>query len=184
MEQRNWSWISRYVLVIVISLVLGGVIGEFSLFKQTTLGTPKLAASALVQFMGYGGALLLLWLLGQKAARQFRAGGGKTAFLSFIVVPLLTLVVVAGAYTVLLSLLRPFLDGGIKNTFNWVFVLGITVSAFWLAYALFHHSEPLVDLFKSESRDEPEVTLEKCRSCGGPLAPGANFCHVCGTPTK
>ena len=181
MVNRNWAWISRYVLVIVISLVLGGVMGEFSLFKQATLGTPKLTASGLVQFMGYGGALLLLWLLGQKAAGQFKAAGGKTSFLSYIIVPLLTPVVVAGAYTVLLSILRPFLAGGIRNTHNWIVVLGITASALWLAVSLFHHSEPLVDLFRSEKPDEPAVNLPKCRSCGGPLAPAANFCHVCGT---
>jgi hypothetical protein len=115
---------SRYVLVIVISLVLGGVIGELALFNQTTLGTPKLTASALVQFMGYGGALLL-WLLGQRAADRFRTERGKAAFLSFIIVPLVTLIVVAGAYTVLLTVLRPFLDAGLRNTYNWVLVLGI-----------------------------------------------------------
>ena len=75
--KRDWAWMSRYILVIVISLVFGGAIGEFALFKQTTLGTPKLSASQLVQFMGYGGALLLLWLFGQRGAIQFREGGGK-----------------------------------------------------------------------------------------------------------
>jgi hypothetical protein len=181
MVNRDWAWMSRYVLVIVISLVLGGVIGELTLFKQTTLGTPKLTASALVQFMGYGGALLLLWLLGQGAANRFRADRGKAAFLSFIIVPLVTLIVVAGAYTVLLTVLRPFLDAGLRNIYNWVFVLGITASALWLAVALFHHSEPLVDLFRSAGADRLNPDAPKCRSCGAPLAAGANFCHVCGT---
>ena len=181
MVNRDWVWMSRYILVIVIALVLGGVIGELTLFKQTTLGTPKLTASALVQFMGYGGALMLLWLLGQRVAGQFRSDGGKAAFLSFIVVPLVTLIVVAGAYTVLLTVLRPFLDAGLRNIYNWVFVLGITASALWLAVALFHHSEPFVDLFRSEGADRLNAEAKKCRSCGAPLFPGANFCHVCGT---
>lgn len=56
----KWTWMGRYVLVIVIALVLGGVIGELTLFQQTTLGTPRLSASMLVKFMGFGGALLLL----------------------------------------------------------------------------------------------------------------------------
>lgn len=184
MVHRDWAWISRYVLVIVCSLVLGGVIGEFSLFKQTTLGTPKLNASALVQFMGYGGALLLFWLLGQKAARQFRERAGRVAFLSYIIVPLVTLIVVAGAYTVLLAILRPFLDGNLKNVYNWIFVLGITVSALWLAVSLFHRSEPLVDLFRSDEAGAVEPDTVKCPACGAPLLAGANFCHVCGTPTK
>ena len=184
MVHKDWTWISRYVLVIVISLVLGGAIGEFSLFKQTALGTPKLTASALVQFMGYGGAMLLLWLLGQKAARQFKDVGGKAAFLSFIIVPLVTLIVVAGAYSVLLTILKPFLDPSLRNIYNWVFVLGITVSALWLAVALFHHSEPLVDLFRSERSGQADGEVQKCKSCGAPLAAGANFCHVCGTASS
>ena len=183
MVNRDWVWMSRYVLVIVISLVLGGVIGELTLFKQTTLGTPKLTASALAQFLGYGGALLLLWLLGQKAARQFRDSRGKGAFLSYIIVPLVTLIVVAGAYTVLLTVLRPFMDAGLRNIYNWVFVLGITASALWLAVALFHHSEPLVDLLRPEAGDGSDLELEKCKSCNAPLVPGARFCAACGTAT-
>lgn len=179
---RDWTWISRYVLVIVISLVLGGVIGEFSLFKQTTLGTPKLTASALVQFLGYGGALLLLWVLGKKAVGQCRSAGGKAAFVSYLVLPLVTLIVMAGAYSVLLAVLRPFLDAGSRNIYNWVFVLGITLSALWLAIALFHHSEPLVELFRQEGVDLPDVDARKCSSCGASLSRGANFCQVCGAP--
>src|SRR5258708_40327204 len=99
MVKKDWAWMSRYILVIVIALVLGGVIGELALFRQTTLGTPKLTASALVQFMGYGGALLLLWLLGQKGSTQFRDSRGKAAFLSYIIVPPVTLIVGAGART-------------------------------------------------------------------------------------
>lgn len=181
MVKRDWAWISRYLLVIVIALLLAGVIGEFSLFKQTTLGTPRLTASALVQFMGYGGALLLFWLLGQRASSQFRNGGGRPAFLSFIIVPLVTLIVVAGAYTVLLQILRPFLDPGLRNVYNWIFVLGITVSALWLAVALFHHSEPLVDLIRSEGSGPSPADAAKCRFCGAALVPGARFCPACGT---
>ncbi len=181
MMKKDWAWMSRYVLVIVIALVLGGLIGQLALFKQTTLGTPKLTASALVQFMGYGGALLLLWLLAQRAGNRFREGGGNAAFLSFIIVPLVTLIVVAGAYSVLLTVLRPFLEAGLRNAYNWVFVLGITASALWLAVALFQHSEPLVDLFRPEGADRSESDADPCRSCGASLVPAANFCHVCGT---
>lgn len=131
--------------------------------------------------MGYGGALMLLWLLGQRAGSQFRNGGGKPAFLSFIIVPLVTLIAVAGTYTVLLQILRPFLDADLRNIYNWVFVLGITVSALWLAVALFHRSEPLVDLFRTEGSDPSNSPSVKCRSCGATLVLRAMFCHVCGT---
>ena len=178
---KDWGWISRYVLVIVVALVLGGIIGELPLFKQTTLGTPKLNASALVQFLGYGGALLLLWLLGRKASEQFR-GQPRTAFLSYIILPLITLIVVAAAYSVLLTILRPFLDAGPRNIYNWIFVLGITASALWLSIASFQHSDPLADLFKSDrAAPAPDVVMQNCTACGASLAAGANFCQVCGT---
>lgn len=178
---KDWGWISRYVLVIVVALVLGGIIGELPLFKQTTLGTPKLNASALVQFLGYGGALLLLWLLGRKASEQLR-GQPRTAFLSYIILPLITLIVVAAAYSVLLTILRPFLDAGPRNIYNWIFVLGITASALWLAIASFQHSDPLADLFKSDrAAPATDAVTQNCTACGAGLVAGANFCQVCGT---
>lgn len=180
MMHKDWGWISRYVLVIVVALVLGGIIGELPLFKQTTLGTPKLNASALVQFLGYGGALLLLWLLGRKASEQFR-GQPRTAFLSYIILPLITLIVVAAAYSVLLTILRPFLDAGPRNIYNWIFVLGITASALWLAIASFQHSDPLADLFKSDrAAAAPDAVTSNCTACGAALIAGSNFCQVCG----
>ena len=180
MARSNWAWISRYVLVIGIALIMGGAMGAFSLFKQTTLGTPKLTASALVQFMGYGGALLLFWLLGQKAAEQFRKSEGRAEYLSYIVIPLVTLIVVAGAYTVLLTILRPFLDPGPRNVYNWIFVIGITASAVWLAIALFQHSEPIIELFRPADAIPPQVEMQKCGGCGASLPIAANFCQVCG----
>jgi hypothetical protein len=180
MMHKEWGWISRYVLVIVVALVLGGIIGELPLFRQTTLGTPKLNASALVQFLGYGGALLLLWLLGRKASEQFRGSAG-TSFLSYIILPLVTLIVVGAAYSVLLTILRPFLDAGPRNIYNWIFVLGITASALWLAIASFQHSEPLADLFKSDRPGTvPGAAKQNCKACGAELVAGANFCQICG----
>ena len=182
MVNRDWAWMSRYVMVIAVALILGAGIGELALFKQTTLGTPKLTASGFVHLIGFGGALLLLWLLGQKASLRFREDGGKAEFLSFIIVPLVTLIVVTGAYSVLLSILRPFLDASTRNLYNWIFVLCIVGSAVWLAIALFHHSEPLVDLFRRRRLDLTDADAHKCRFCGALIAPGANYCHVCGTP--
>ena len=176
---KNWTWVGRYILVLVIALVLGGVIGELELFKQTTLGTPKLKAAMLVRFLGYSGALLLLWLMAKRAADQFRDQGGKAAFLSFIVVPLATLVVACSAYSVLLILLRSFMDPGLRNLYNWFFVLGITVSALWVVVALFHHSEPLIGLFKSGTGGSDAKRV--CGKCGAQISLGDRFCPACGT---
>lgn len=176
----KWTWMGRYVLVIVIALVLGGVISELALFQKTTLGSPRLNASMLVKCMGYGGALLLLWLLGQRAANQLRATDGKAAFLSFIVFPLTALIVVSGAHSVFLIILHPFLDRELRNIYNWIFVLGITTAALWLAVSMFHHSEPLVDLFRVEPENRSGLSDGQCRACNARLAAGAKYCPGCG----
>lgn len=148
----NWVWTSKYLLVIIIALSLGSVIGDMALFKQTALGTPKMTAAALVKFISYAGALYFLWLLGQNAAKQFRSAGDRTAFLGFVLVPLVTFVIVSAAYTVGLVVLRPFLTGTIKGAYNWLFILAITGAAIYLVIALFNHGESFMALFKSGSR--------------------------------
>ncbi len=149
---QNWVWTSKYLLVIVIALLLGGAISQMTLFTQTTLGTPKMTVAALVEFISYTGALYFLWLLTQKAATQFRAAGDRTAFLGHTLVPLATLVIVTAAYTVGLVVLKPFLSGAVKSVYNWIFILAITGAAIYLLIALFNHGESFVSLFKSGSR--------------------------------
>ncbi len=149
---HNWFWTSKYLLVIVIALLLGSVIGDMTLFKQTTLGTPKMTVAALVEFISFASALYFLWLLSQKAAKQFGSAGDRTAFLGFVLVPLVTLVVVTAAYTVGLVVLKPFLIGTVKSVYNWVFILAIIGAAIYLVIALFNHGESFVALFKPGSR--------------------------------
>jgi serine/threonine-protein kinase len=104
---KNWFWIGKYLIVIVAALILGAVLGSLGLFKSATLGTPKLTAGALAQFIAHGGALVLLWLLGQRLAGQFRETGGSVANLAASVLALITLIVAASAYVVLLRFITP-----------------------------------------------------------------------------
>ena len=175
---ENWTWVVRYILVLVVALALGGILGELELFKKAVLGTPKLTAAMLARFLGYGGALVLFWLMAKKAADQFRNQGGKMAFLSFIVLPLATLIAACIAYSVLLIVLKSFLDPGLQNLYNWLFVLGITASALWLVVALFHHSEPFIELFKSGAAKSG--AKRACKKCGASVPAGAKFCTACG----
>lgn len=145
----NWTWTGRYILAMVVALILGVLLGELSLFHQTTLGASRLTAAGLAKFIAFGGALLLLWLLGQGIANQLRQQRGRLAFLGRITLPFVTLLVVWGAYSVLLFILQPFFSQGAKNAYNWFFVLAITGSALWLAASIFYHSEPLIELVRS-----------------------------------
>jgi len=145
MAAKNWIWIGKYLIVIIAALILGAVLGSLGLFKSATLGTPKLTAGSLVQFIAHGGALSLLWLLGQRFAGQLRGGGGSTATIATIVLSLTTLIVVASAYVVLLHFVEPFLAGNLKPFIDWAFILGIIAAAVWLIWALFTNAEALME---------------------------------------
>jgi hypothetical protein len=179
----QWIWIGRYILAIVIALVLGTAIGEMKLFQQTTVGTAKLTAAGLVKFMGYAGALGMLWLLGLKAAHQMRTRGGKATFFGLVLVPLVTLIAVSSLYGVVLLLAKPFFGPALQTIYNWVFVVAITASAVWLAVALFQHAETLAELFGTRFTASSGQPASKCRDCGIALAPRAKFCYACGVPT-
>ena len=150
---KNWIWIGKYVFVIVVALILGAALGNLALFKGATLGSHRLTAAALVQFIAYGGALALLWLLGLRLARQLRDGGGSSANLSTMTLALMTLIVVASAYAVLMQFIHPFLSHQLRPFIVWVFIVGTIAAAVWLVWAIFTDSEALIEAIgKAASR--------------------------------
>ena|SRR2546426_5905112 len=146
MNQR-WSWVIRYVVVIILALVLAAALGEMALFKTTKFGKTGLDAARIVQFLGYGGALFVFWLLAQRAAA--------------LLVPLATLIVIACGQAVLLLVLGPLMNKAWHQIYNWVFITAIILSAAWLVAALFTGSSSLAPLFGARGRavrrgEEPE----------------------------
>ena len=142
---NNWIWIGKFVIVIAAALVLGEVLGSLELFRSTTLGTPKVTAGSLVRFIAHAGALVLLFLLGQRLAQQIRAFGGGMARLADPVLALITLIVTASAYVVLINFSAPFLGEGVRTLLDWTFILGILAAAVWLVWALFQNSEAVME---------------------------------------
>lgn len=182
---RTWGWVGQYGVAIILALLLGAILGNLSLFEQTAVGDTKLTASRLVQFMGYGGALLLLWLLGRRVTMQLPEDGRGLSFLRHVITPLTTLIVVSAGYKVLLLLGGPFFDKTGKMIYNWVFVIGIVSAALWLTLAWFLKSAPLMESLKTlgqagQSAD-PQSSFP-CPKCRGPVASGMKFCGYCGTP--
>ena len=141
---NNWIWIGKFVIVIAAALVLGETLGSLELFRSATLGTPKVTAGSLVRFFAHGGALALMWLLGQRLAQQIHALGGGMARLADPVLALITLIVTASAYVVLIKFSAPFLGEGLRTMLDWVFILGILAAAVWLVWALFQNSEAVM----------------------------------------
>jgi hypothetical protein len=137
----NWFWIVKYLIVIAAALVLGSVLAGLEPFKSATIGTARIGAGSLVQFIAHSGALALLWALGYRHSAQLRRGAGRPAALASTVLALVTLIVVASAYGVLLQFITPFLAPDLKPFVDWTFIVAILSAAGWLLWVLFADSE-------------------------------------------
>ncbi len=152
-NQRNamgdWGWTVRYGAVIVLSLILAGALGHMDLFVKTSIGG-KLTAAHLVEFLGFGAALVLTWLLAQRATIVARQLGGKLAPLVHLILPVASLVVVALAYSVVLLLIKPFLGATLTSVVNWLFIAIILACAGWLVMAVLDKADPVTDLLTGQ----------------------------------
>ena len=144
---ERWVWAIRYVVVIALALVLAAVLGEMELFKSTRIGKTGFNAARLAQFLGFGGALLVFWLFVRRLAAVLPNGDQRWKLVKSILVPLATLVVVACAHSVTLLVMGPLMNKSWLPTYNWIFIIGIIVSAAWLVAALFTGSANLEPIF-------------------------------------
>jgi hypothetical protein len=146
---ERWTWVVRYVLVIVLAIILGTALGATDLFKTTRFGKTGLNAARLVEFIGYGGALLMFWLLAQRAGRLLSATNSHWDLLKNALVPLATLVVVACGQAVLLLILGPLMNASWRQGYNWFVISAIILSAAWLVMTLFTGSSSLAPVLGS-----------------------------------
>jgi len=149
---ERWMWVLRYAVVIVLALILAAALGEMELFKTTRFGKTGLNASRVAQFFGYGGALLVFWMLAQRAAAQISGEDERWRLVKSILLPLATLIVVACAHSVILLILAPLISKAWLPAYNWTFIAGIILSAAWLVVALFTGSSSLAPLFGAGGR--------------------------------
>lgn len=132
--------------VIALAVILAAALGEMSLFKTTKIARTGLSAAHIVQFLGFGGALLVLWLLAQRAAALL-PGEPRWDVLRSVLLPLTTLVVVAAGQAVALLLLGPLLNKAWQAAYNWIAIAAIILSAAWLLHSLFTGAPSLQPLF-------------------------------------
>lgn len=141
---NNTAWWIRYLLVIVVTLVLGAALGELAFFQKTSISALKLTAANLVRFLGYGSALMLLWLLAQRAAQELNKHAGWQPQASHFVLPLATVIIVPAAHPVLLLVLGGLLGPELRKIYDWLFILGTLAAAIWLVLSLYQHLEALL----------------------------------------
>jgi uncharacterized membrane protein len=144
---ERWNWIIRYAVVIAAALALGAAFGEMALFRTTRLGKTGLTAANLVQFLTYGLALAILWLAARRAAALLPAEDVRWNVLKSTLLPLTTLIVVSAGQAVLLIIAGPLMSKAWHQTYNWISVTAIVVSAAWLLAAVLIGSSSLAPLF-------------------------------------
>lgn len=177
----DWSWMSRYLAVIVVALILAAAIGSMELFEKTTIIGGKLSAAHLVRFLGYGTALAAFWMLGRRSTIALQQHGGRWSFLQHLILPVVTLIVVAVAYSVVLLLLKPMMAASLNNIYNWVFVIAIIACAVWVVMAVLGQSTSLTAAFTSAAEQLGTSSRSKsCPACGASCGETEKFCKQCG----
>src|SRR5262245_12694098 len=120
----------EYGVAMVFAVVCALILGHLSLFREATIG--KLHASDLVQFIGYGGAMVLAWFGARAVAAEPPEDWKWLMPYRALVVPVVTLAMVVLAYRVLLYACDPFLGKSGKEIYNWLFVIGIVSACGWV----------------------------------------------------
>jgi len=180
-ENKDMSWIGRYIGVIVVSLILAAAIGSMGLFEKTFVIPGKLSASHLVRFLGYGAALAALWMLGQRATIALQQHRDRWSFLQHLILPVVTLIVVASANSIALLILKPMMNPAMHNIYNWVFIAGILACSAWVVMAVMGQSASLTTLCTSiVGRLDSDGKLKECAACNTSNEAAAKFCKRCG----
>ena len=153
---EHWILIGRYVAVIITCMLLGATLGHMELFEKTTVVSGKLAASHLVRFLGYSGALAVFWLTMKRLTVLLAHLGGRWNALTQVVLPFGALVGLSIAYSVVLIVVGPLMNSALSTAYNWLFIVATVAAAVWLIVAMFNQSSSLTELIirKAEKEDK------------------------------
>lgn len=124
------KWMMEYGVAMILAVVCAVILGQLSLFREATIG--KLHASDLVQFIGYGGAMVLAWFGARQLSDEPPEDWKWLVPYRALILPVTTLVIVGLSYQVMLYACEPFLGKGGKDVYNWVFVVGLISCCVWL----------------------------------------------------
>ena len=124
------TWMMEYGVAIVLTVLFAVILGQIPLFRETAVG--KLHASDLVQFIGYGGALVVAWLGARQLSAEPPDDWKWLMPYRALILPVATLTMVAISYGVLLYVCEPFMSKPGKTIYNWFFIAGIVAASVWL----------------------------------------------------
>lgn len=123
-------WLMRYGVAVGMATVFAAILGQIPLFRETMIG--KFRASNLVQFLGYGTALITILLGARHIAADRTDAWKRLGPFREMVVPAAVLVVLPLAYHVALLALGPLLGATGRPAYNWTFVIAIVAAAGWV----------------------------------------------------
>jgi hypothetical protein len=108
----------------------------------------------------------------------------ELAALRHSILPLVTLIVVIGAYKVLWLLGRPFLGKTGRTIYDWVFLAAIVGAAVWLILMWFLKSTPMMDMWTTPSRKGAFSPSLFCPRCRQEIPQKLKFCGYCGVSVQ
>ena len=148
----SWGWLGQYAIAIVLALALGTILGRVPLFTHTFIGSIGLRTSHIAWYTGYGGALIMLWLLSHRASREIREDGEGLTFLRAILRPMAAVVLVFFGYKLLLSFNSTIFGNTVRPVYHWLYVLGILTAAAWLTFSWLRHAGALIKCIEGWQR--------------------------------
>jgi hypothetical protein len=124
------TWMMEFGVAIILTGLFAMILGHIPLFRETAVG--KLHASDLVQFFGYGGAMVIAWFGARQLSAELPDEWKWLMPYRALILPVVTLAMVAIAYGVLLYVCEPFMNKSGKTVYNWFFIAGIVAASVWL----------------------------------------------------
>ena len=179
--KEDYNWAGRFVATIFVAWVLAAIISNMDLFEKTYVIYGKLSAAHLVRFLGYTTSLVALWMLGQRATVALQQHGGRWSFMQQLILPVVSLIVVASSNSVALLVLKPVMNAGMHNIYNWVFIVAILACAAWVVMAVLGQSSSLTNAFTSAvERMCISGQIKTCSACNAGSTASSKFCRNCG----
>jgi len=179
-DREEWMWTMRNVVAILAAVLFASILSGVQVFREAALGRNGFSASDAVRLLGYGTALILIWITAWRAAAQIPATGVVPRLLHEGIPPVVTLLVLPGAY----GLIHSFLTDRAVLVVSWVFVLLLLATAVWLGLVLYTNAEALVLGAAAIERRISEALKRRahaCAKCGAPNSEEAKYCTSCGT---
>lgn len=179
--KEDFNWAGRFVATIVVAWLLATIISNMDLFEKTYVIHGKLSAAHLVRFLGYTTSLVALWMIGQRAALELKQRGGRWSFMQQLILPVVSLIVVASTNSVALLVLKPLMNPAMHNIYNWVFIFAILACAAWVVMAVLGQSSSLTNAFTTAvERMCISGKIKTCSACNAGNAASSKFCRNCG----